>query len=201
VKNLEWDSLLIQPFPDPEVRATDTVLLQMGAVPLVMLRNREEGSALILNFDPEAGNAMRHAGLALLLHRYLLQVQRRLEVPEAVNLLTGQAVDLPQAVYTFQPVSEAGALELSPGGQLPDQAGWLRGIRGDELLVSIACVYGDVEEGDFREAAAQDLPKDLLLASRRRHEEADLWLPLWMSLLGLTVVGTWWAGAERRGSS
>jgi hypothetical protein len=170
----------------------------MGNTPLVLLRTREGGTDLVMNFDPAAGNGLRHAGLALLIYRYFASVQQDLDVPYRANLLTGQRVRLPSAAYVFQPLSGQAATPWTPELSLPEQAGWLTGLRDGQPLVTLACAPGDVEEGDLREASSQALSRETVIQQRRRHEESDLLLPLWMTLLSLTVVGSWWAGAERR---
>ena len=194
VETLDWDSLLAQPLKGLSVSASDDVLLRLGGVPLVLLRKHEAGTSLLLNFDPEAGNGIRHAGVALLIYRYLTSVQRGLEVEEWVNGITGQPMVLPDAEYRFRPLSGEAVVDFDPKGRLPKEAGWLEGTRDGEVMIKAAVATGELEEGDLRKASSQVLSDDLLLKARSRHRESDWLLPLWMTLLGMTILGTWWAG-------
>jgi hypothetical protein len=71
-------------------------------------------------------------------------------------------------------------------------------MREETMMFQGGVAHGDMAEGDFQEAGRQQLSQHRVLQQRVRHVEQDFLLPLWMLLLVLTVLASWWAGVENR---
>jgi len=184
-RDLAWHGLLcsVQPGPPPE--PGDQPLLWMAGHPLVLLRHRADGSSdLHLRFDVTTSNAERYPAIILLLHRFIERVRRTLPGVEAGIVELNQHLDLPIPGPVFAP-ADPGFFEIK---------------QDEQTIFTGAAVFTETRQADFRRAASRNDLDDLAPEITRIHRRDDRLAPLWLALLGLTILASWRA-TQGRGSA
>ncbi len=190
-------------------RATsDQVLLWQGERPLVWLSGPPEARQLTLNFDWETSNAARLAAPVLLLRRQVEAVRDAQSGAIAGNFdalapitLAPQDLAAPGPVtLEFEPAAggtKPAATTLAPGAlaalRAPAQPGFFVLRRGEAVLVRGATGFADARQADFRaaETFVTGTPPEAE-ALFLRNTQSDPLVPLWLGLLGLCLLGSWW---------
>jgi hypothetical protein len=199
VEGLAWQGLLVPDIPGSPREPGDAVLVWQGTRPLVFLRGPHH---LYLDFPLEGTNALRLPALVVLLHRFLEGVRTEIVREEHANVECGQRLPLASdAVATpFRLVADGDARlgqEAAEGLRAPWRPAHFQVTRRAEVVFTGAAHFSDVREADFTTAASGDLEPAVTRESRTRHRRDDPWLPLWIALLGATLVADW-AAQERR---
>ncbi|WFB35378.1 BatA domain-containing protein [Kiritimatiellota bacterium B12222] len=205
-QELNWEGFLALPYKGFHLRSGDQVLLWMGEMPLVILRESEQGNQLLLNFDMASSNASRFPSFLLLLHRWIQAQQQAQAFMVQTNIEARQVLDLGVEnveLVTMRYESVTGVVTEKPVDnpaqwQAPDEAGYVSVMAGERPLLKAAVFVGDVSEGNFRQARSSSLPDDLVLMQRKQNSESDFLMPLWFMLLGLLVTLSWWSGKGSR---
>ncbi len=196
VEGLAWQGLLAPEAPGFALERGDTVLVWQATRPLVFLRGARH---LYLDFPLEGSNALRLPALLVTLHRFLESV--RAEIPRAVtvNVECGQHLTVPGdgALHAESDAPDAVPAEAPGGVRAPWRPAFFHVRRGASLMVTGAAHFTDLREADFGEAASSDLHPADRREARRRQRRDDPWLPLWILVLGATLVADW-ASQERR---
>lgn len=201
-RDLSWEGFLALPFTGFNLLPNDSVLLWMGESPLVIQRSLPGGTRLLLNFDFATSNSERFPSMLLFLHRFLRQQRDQQPLPFQTNFETGQLIaPFFQTVGTlesaFEGLQGTGYSEsnLNPDRlHAPDRPGYFSVKAGEEILLEAGVFFGNVSEGDFREAKETPFPKDTALKMRKRNSQTDFLMPLWFSLLVLVLGLSWWSG-------
>ncbi len=194
-RDLSWQGFLGSPRSFSAQRPGDQVLVWMGEVPLILLRENARDSQLIFTFDPATSNIDRLPAFVLLLHRFCERLRDGLEQPEARILETRERLPLHRSATRYRFSDLEGRLsenEVIPL-RAPDVPGTLQLWRGVDLLLDAAVIAADAAESDLRQAASVDLPPELLLQRREQHSETDFLSSLWFVLLLSAVTGSWLA--------
>ncbi|HYC71795.1 MAG TPA: BatA domain-containing protein [Opitutaceae bacterium] len=214
--DLNWQGWL---GPGPGSLATadgDTPLLWQAERPLAWLSAAgAESRALVLNFDWEVSNADRLPAAVLLVRRHAETVRDAQPGPYAANFDALAPVPLAASelagggpfVLEVQAAAEGArpaarnldAAEL-PSLRAPADPGFFVLRRGEEVLVRGAAQFADPRQSDFRRAetfvTGSPAESDALF---RRNSRPDPFVPLWLALVGVALVGSWWPG--RRATS
>jgi len=207
VRDLSWSGFLGRPLADWRPAAGEEVLVWSGATPLITLRSTAAGEQVWLNFRFEDSNADRLPAMVLFLHRFLRRVGERVPGTRTENLETRQALSLPEhgeEPITWRVESLSGEVESrtlsSAPLRAPDLPGFVTVSAGTEEMLRAAVIAGDVEEADLRTAASRSLEESVLPEQRRRNSEVGFLTPLWFTLLGMALAGSWVCGEWRGGS-
>jgi hypothetical protein len=202
-ESLSWQGLLCGVWPGFLPEPGDEVLLWQGGHPLIIRRGSGARARLILRFDVTASNAPRLPALVLLLHRFAEQVRAALPGTRRENVELDQTLAL-------TPRPDGGLLELRPAeGQgegvrrrpgaplrAPATPGFFQVVQEEVVLFDGAALFADAREADLRRAAARDDTGAASAQAAERHHRADRFTPLWLALLGLTLVGGWAAAGK-----
>ncbi len=208
-RDLAWNGLLCSVQPGEPPAPGDQPLLWMAGHPLVLLRHRAGGATdLHLRFDIATSNAERHPAIILLLHRFIERVRRTLPGEEAGIVELNQRLDLP-------PMPGPGPCELrrgipgdpttstvtiAPGAPVhaPADPGFFQIQRAGQPVFSGAAVFTETREADFRHAASRNDLENHAPERIRVHRRDDALAPLWLALLGLTLLASWVATQIRK---
>lgn len=206
--------------------AGDVPLLWQGKWPLVFVRpasatataNGASASApaparkLMFAFDWATSNAARLPATVLLARRFLEAERDAQRAPFAANFDCGAPVLLAGVpaeggvTLTFepagakpdeQPIVTAIAPAERAGLRAPGRAGFFTVRQGNEVLVRGSAQFADARQGDFR--AAEKFTVDVRserAAAIERHTTADPFVVLWLALLAVVVLASWWARAS-----
>jgi hypothetical protein len=199
VEGLAWQGLLVPDVPGSPRAASDTVLVWQGERPLVFLRGPRH---LHLDFPLEGTNALRLPALVVLLHRFLEDVRADLVREEHANVECGQRLALTAEAEAapFRLVVDDDARlgqEAAEGLRAPWRPAHFRVTQGAMAVFTGAAHFSDLREADFTSATSSELTPAAPRETRERQRRDDPWLPLWIVLLGATVVADW-ARQERR---
>lgn len=207
--DLNWQGWL---GPGPGSLATldgDTILLWQAERPVAWLSGRtDERRALVLNFDWEVSNADRLPAALLLIRRHAEAVRdaqpgsyaANFDALASVPLAPAQLAGAGQLVLEVQGAggeARPQARNVDPADlpalRAPAEPGFFVLRRGAEVLVRGAAQFADPRQGDFRHAEtfAMTAPaeSDALF---RRNSRPDPFVPLWLGLIGLALLGSWW---------
>ena len=169
------------------------------------------GPSLYLNFDWDVSNAPRLPAAVLLLRRQVELVRDGLSGTYAQNFDTLAPVPLAardriaDATLEFQPSAAGGAAGARPVAaselpvlRAPDAAGFFVLRRGDDVLVRGATHFADPREADFQHAETfVTAPPAEAEALFRRNTQPDPLTLLWLGLIGLALLGSWWPRRRR----
>lgn len=201
------------------MRPGDSALLWQGRFPLVFVRPAGEAMArlgvparkLMLAFDWATSNASRLPATVLLARRFLETERDAQRAPYAANFdsnapvpiaggpVAGDKADTPWTLV-FQPVTgappETKTIPAAERSELraPGRAGLFTLKRGDELLVRGAAQFADARQGDFKNAETffVSVPGERE-AAIERNTRADPWVPLWLGLIAVALLWSWWS--------
>jgi hypothetical protein len=192
----------------------DQVLLWQNEQPLAWLTaDPAEVRSLVLNFDWDVSNATRLPAAVLLVRRQVESVRDAQAGEYAANFDTLSAVPLAPvdvageraAVVEFEPAAEGkSSARPVPAAELailraPEAAGFFIVRRGDRVLVRGATHFADPRQADFRAAETfVTSPPPEAVALFRRNTRADPFTLLWLGLIGLCLLGSWWPAGRRR---
>lgn len=198
VAGLNWQSLITREAALFNLTKTDTVLLRVGEVPLIALRNSAAGLQLVCNFDPAESNVLTQPSFIVLLHRFAERIRAEKIAPVSLNLEAGEPIALahdPSAPLSVSAMSPAGQALPIPAGKLPSFApslpGYLRVSQGEKILLNAAVHFGDPREADFRACAAAEPDFDANAVTDRLTKPDPMWR-LWLILLGTAALASWW---------
>lgn len=216
--DLNWQGWL---GPGPGSLATaegDTILLWQTERPLAWLSGRaDENRVLALNFDWEVSNADRLPATLLLVRRHAEAVRDaqpgtyagNFDALAPVPLAPATLAGVGELVLEVQSAAEgarAAAHNLAaaalPSLRAPAEPGFFVLRRGDDVLVRGAAQFADPRQADFRRAETFVSPppaeSDALF---RRNSRPDPLVPLWLALIGVALLGSWWPARRAAGSA
>jgi hypothetical protein len=184
----------------------DTALLWQGHWPVAYLHATSAGAhQLRLAFDWDTSNAGRLPATVLMARRFLEAERDAQAAPYAANFdaaaslpLTGVASE-GDLVLAFQAAAGGDAVSrtLAPleriGLHAPGRAGFFTLKRGGDLVVRGATQFADARQGDFRQTETffQEDPSEHRIAVERLTRPDPL-VKLWLALLALLALGSWW---------
>lgn len=206
VDGLTWDGFLAGgpgPLTPP---ANATVLLWQENRELAWLEGEEGARRLVLNFDAARSNADRLPAFVVLLHRFADAVRGALRQPWADNVETQQRLDVGSGWAQGGDelsVEREGATSVIAAGVLraPEEPGFFIVRKDGEEVLRGAARFGDVREGDFREAETFSVEGRSAAEAMRAASQPDRWRPLWILLAGGCLAGAWWSVRQRGGES
>ncbi len=205
--------------------AGDRPLLWQGRWPLVFVRpaaaapggdsaatpSATPARQLMLAFDWATSNAARLPATVLLMRRFLEAERDAQRAPYAANFDSGGPVAIAgvpldgEFVLTFEATgAPAGAAPLvagiapaeRSGLRAPTRAGFFTVRRGDELVVTGSAQFADARQGDFQAAERFVVEvRSERAAAIERHTTADPFVVVWLALLGVTILASWWSRA------
>jgi hypothetical protein len=204
-EGLSWDGFLALPYSGFQTLPSDQVQLWMGEQPLVIRRDSQAGTRLLMNFEWETSNAMRFPSMLLLLHRFMKEQQQLQPLPFSTQLETRQLLPVrAKANETLQTRFEdlddnvmEGEMNFSSQAPAPERPGTFRVKRGEEILMQAGVFSGDVAEGNFLQAKPHPLPDRVVMDRRQKNSQTDFLMPLWFALLMGALTLAWWS--ERSG--
>jgi len=182
VEDLSWHDFMGRALPGPPPADNEQVLLWIDEQPLVFVRGTPPNEQLHLRFDVEESNAARHPSLFLLVHRFL--EQQRTHIP---GTETGMA-------ELNQSMARTGASYA----RAPTLPGWFTIEHEGVTRFDGAANFAETREADFSAASSRNDLEDISPERAQTLRRADPLAPLWLALLGLTVVGSWYAIARER---
>lgn len=205
--NLNWQGWLGSGPAGFSFAPKDTPLLWQNEQPLVWLTaGPDDTRRLVLNFDWNMSNAPRLPAPALLLRRYVEQVRDAQPGSYAANFDTEMSVSLAArdcadaATLEFKPVAATAPAEartVSPAElaiwHTPPRPGFFVLRRDQQLLIRGATQFADPRQSDFRhsETFLTETPPEVETLVRR-NTRPDPYAQLWVVLLGLCLLGSWW---------
>jgi hypothetical protein len=207
LRDLSWSGFLARPLRRAPYATNEDVLVWMGEFPLISLLENEGQVQLLLNFSWERSNADRFPSMILLLNRFVRGIQDGLPGEDAANVEVRQRLEgiEMEGPITSRFESLTGdvneqTLDRYPE-QAPDSPGYWTLLSGEEVLFRAGVYSGDVQEGDLRKASSTVLTEAWVSGRRDVNSEQDVLRSLWFALLGMVLVGAWWAGRQHAGRS
>lgn len=210
---LVWEGLAVGKSLRASAREEDEVLVWQGESPLIILRPLALGqNQLILNFDLRYSNADKHVAPLILINRYLESVRENKIMFAAGNADCNQVLRIatdPEVRQELFVRSTAGpatpevfreyhARQMSVL-RAPGQPGFFEVMQGDQTLFEGAAQFADSREADLKNAGpipeTADTDFDALRLALTRQD--DFLSPVWIILLGVIILGTWWISARR----
>lgn len=203
VEGLNWQGLLVRETKVNPPQAQDRVLLWQGERPLITLRHMPSGGRqLICQFDLETSNARKLPAFAVLLHRFLETLRADKIAPEAANFDVRQhltvahrtGADAAPLKLLKQEIPLAQARLL----RAPAKSGHFTVTQGESLLLTGAANFADTREADLTQAKPfNDLDQVKATQIETLHE-ADPNQRLWVLLLLMLLLGSWWFTISKR---
>lgn len=205
VRDLAWGGLLSPPPVPIEPGAGDEVLVWKGSAPLVVLRTTilpggGSREALLVCFDVDASTAARLPALVILLDRFAARVRDGIDRPWADTFTAEQSIRLPTRAASLvvtpaaAPPAAAEPVATPFLGRAPRTSSFFEVRDGDGgTLLTGACQQLDPREGDFAAAVAIDDVAGMRREHALQRSVADPFLPGWLALVALALVGAWWA--------
>jgi hypothetical protein len=203
VEGLNWQGLLVRESQAMPRQSQDRVLLWQGERPLIVLRMMPAGGRqLICHFDLETSNARKLPAFAVLLHRFLEELRADQLAPEAANFDVRQHL-----AVAHRQDAEAGPLKLGeleiPLAQArllraPARPGHFTVRQGETLLLTGAAHFADTREADLTGAKPFDELEQAKAVQIETLHEADPNWRLWLVMLLLLLLGSWWFTNGRR---
>ncbi|MCB1225390.1 MAG: BatA domain-containing protein [Verrucomicrobiales bacterium] len=196
IAGLEWRNLLTPTSVLQSWEEEDRVLLWKGDRPLALVREGMEAEGrrsrrLILGWDLVASSAPRSAAMLVLLHRFLDDLRVGKPTFSAGTFDTDQ--ELQVAAESEESLVLEGAEMSSPfQGRTPVEAGFFKVMAGEEMRLAGAAAFSDARESDFRAAETVDETAMPLQRVVWRNTDADPWAPLWLVMLVVLLLGSWW---------
>jgi hypothetical protein len=211
MSDLNWQAWLGLGAEEMRLLPGDTPLLWQAEAPLICLgAGSDDERKLIFNFDWHLSNAARLPATVLLVRRFLegvrdaqagaysanfdcaasVPIAARDQEKEGACLLEFQP-DRPGAGAVRRPIStmELGVLRA------PDKAGTFVLSRGGEQLVRGATQFSDARESNFQKAESFVVDaQNERTRTLERNTRPDPCVQLWLGLLGLCLLGSWWPG-------
>lgn len=205
-EGLAWGAFLGRPMDGFEPLPGDQVLVWMGELPLVVLRESPGARQLIYAFNPRRANADRLPAAVLTSVRFAERVRESLPVFESANVHTRQRLrvatdpgggDVAIRIETLD--GEVSVFTQRPGSPLlaPAMPAFFEISQGDRLLFRGAAHFADAPAADLTRAESRPLPREILTTTRERHSYREWLTPLWFALLGLALFGAWWSETPR----
>ena len=203
-QDLNWQGLVAQPLEPFPSTTKDHVLLWKGPKPVIYVRTLDENRReLVFNFCFSSSNAARLPAFVLLISRFVESIREDKIAPEVRNVELAEALavttDAKKGALVLQ--GPDGTKEIEPQAVTPVRAPTLPGFfsvtQGGEPLLSGAAQFADARESDFSTATTEDTlaSHGAGLVELRTH--ADAWAPLWLLLLGSSLVLSWAANRRR----
>lgn len=204
MKGLNWQSLLCLDTARIPAKPGDEVLLWQGERPLIFLRGEGIARQLCFNFDLRKSNARKLPAFIVLIHRYLDALRADLPLREVENYECAQklrvaSVQTEGAKNLRMVWSENGlenVLEVPPSQapvlKAPVKPGVFQVRQGEVELVRGAAHFADTREADLSRAAPFNGLEDAEAALADRFSREDSHWRLWMLLLLVTLVVSWW---------
>lgn len=203
VEGLNWQGLLVRESKGMPRQSQDRVLLWQGERPLIVLRMMPAGGRqLICQFDLETSNARKLPAFAVLLHRFLEDLREDKLAPEAANFDVRQHLTV-----AHRQDAEAGPLKLGeqeiPLAQArllraPARPGHFTVRQGETLLLTGAAHFADTREADLTEAKPFNELEQVKAVQIESLHEADPNWRVWLVVLVLLLLGSWWFTNSRR---
>ncbi len=202
-KGLHWYDLWVrQPHsltPGPNAQ----VLVWLQAEPLIWLSHNHQGQQLICNFALHHSNAWQLPAFVVLLHRFTERIratvpklrQANLETHQKLNLAIGpgnRAVDMTIRLVQGNAIQRQSVpFYQATLLRAPAEPAFIEISQGDLTLARDAVHFADTREADFTQAASFDTVSTHIPALAQRHSRRDLLVPLWLLLLGVTLLASW----------
>lgn len=185
---------------------TDTPLVWRGDVPVVALRTSVPGRpSLVVDFSPENTNAAKLPAFVVLLRRHLEALRAKLPVAYALNTDTHRLLPLvaePKAGPLSLRVDDGSPVALGAAEaavfRAPDRPAFFTVFQAGKALVTGAAQFGDVREADFSGCGEADTLVAREKALAHAASVPDPLRTLWLVLLAVLLLGTWYAQRERR---
>jgi hypothetical protein len=138
----------------------------------------------------------------VLLHRFTERIRAAKPDLRQANLETHQKLDLatkpntPIVNVTIRPVQGRATQQSVPLYQAallraPAEPAFIEVVQGDQTLARDAVHFADAREADFTRAASFDNVSSYTPTLAQRQSRHDLLAPIWLLLLGVTVVASW----------
>ncbi len=188
---LNWNGLLIPTAGSLKPGPRAQILLWCNDTPLAWLDDK----ALFLNWPWRESNADRMPATLLLARRFMEAVQEQAPGTTYGNLPAGSLLTLPKAKSILITKANGEQTDMLWSGRLPEHAACVE-IRGADAaqptLFKGTVWFADARMGDFY----QYTPFDTGLPDRqteiRRQMKPDPFVPLWLILIALCLLGSWW---------
>lgn len=202
-EGLHWYDLWVRG-PHPLTAAPHAqVLVWLQSEPLIWLHHTQRGQQLVCNFALAHSNAWQLPAFVVLLHRFTERVratvtklrQANLEARQKLDLATGSSHhEIDMAIHPAQggavqrqsvPFYQAALLRA------PAEPAFIDIAQNGVTLARDAVHFADAREADFTHAASLDTVSTHTPALAQRHSRRDLLVPLWLLLLGATLLASW----------
>ncbi|NNE91136.1 MAG: hypothetical protein HKN23_05775, partial [Verrucomicrobiales bacterium] len=208
VAGLNWQGLIARQTPGIPRDERDTVLVWQGERPLVFYRTSEGKRQLFLNFDFPTSNAARLPAFIVMLHRFVEDLRQEKVAEKHENYEVAQLIPLSydygeeaaplslseQITGPEETISSTREITLSQASLLrsPDRPGFFEVKQGENVLLFAAAHFADTREADFSGALTESDLAELENELVEQHTEADSRWQLWVLLLLLILVLSWW---------
>lgn len=215
MNGLSWQGLLTRNEKGLSTTNSDRTLLWQGNAPLIFLREYGRTHQLVFNFDVAHANADRLPAFVLLIRRFVESLRSEKIALEACNVELNQPLDI-AAKLSDEPVelwSDGGSPSQNGGGppplhatvlppgiaslRVPSEPGFFEIRQGTKKLFEGASHFADTREADFKLAKSENTITARARELTIRNSQRDMLTPLWLVLLGGTLLSGW-AVAERR---
>lgn len=193
---LNWQSLLIRETIQLDRLSSDTVLLWQDKRPLIFLREKPGSLQLFFNFDLRLSNALNQPAFIVLLHRFAELIRENKVAPSALNLETGQPIEI-KAAPDLPLESTATDLNGKPlpapasTTQAPATPGFLTIRQNGITLLDAAVHFADTREADFSACGPSDAGARESQTTIERHTTPDPLWRLWILLLVAALLVSW----------
>lgn len=204
---LNWQTLLARAtIPLPHT-AADDILLWQGSRPLIYLRHNPTSGkhALILNFDINKSNALKHPATAVLLLRYCEQLRKEKIAPETrvtetsepLTLTSHRGKNSPHLTFTTTDITgkPTSSRQLPPTTTshltAPATPGFYTITQGTTPLLTASAVFADTREADLSACATDTQPAATTATATDRHTRDDHLWRLWTCLVLLAALAAW----------
>ncbi len=188
---LNWNGLLIPGIGNMRPANTAEILLWLGSHPLAWLDKEK----LYLNWPWAESNADRIPATLLMTRRYMQSVQDASPGTHYGNLPAGSLYPLKNG-HTVSITTPDGLTVQRPwAGRLPEQSALVSihsADKNEPPLFKGAVWFADAAMGDFSDCAVFDTGLPDRRAEIKRQLKPDPLTPLWLLLIALCLLGSWW---------
>jgi len=200
ISGLNWQGLIARNSPGIPMEEGDQGLLWQGDRSLIFVREQEGKLQLFFNFDVTSSNAEGLPAYIVLIHRFAEMVRDRKVASETRNFELHQAIVLArhngESADDLAVVSGGNSrtIPLSRGNLLkaPDEPAFFTVAQGKETLLRGAAHFADTREADFSGASSSSSLPGIEAAVLQQQTEPDRWWQLWVLVLLLCSLLTWY---------
>lgn len=199
---LNWQSLLVRETIQLDRLPSDTVLLWQEKRPLIFLREKPATDKepatrqLCFNFDLRLSNAENQPAFIVLLHRFAESIRVTKVAPSALNLETGQPIQItsaPNIPLEVTVTDLAGKVLPSPTSltHAPSAPCFLTISQNKSALLDAAVSFADTREADFSACGKSDATASVSQSAIERHTQPDPLWRVWILVLIAALIVSW----------